>query len=445
MDKFYVSRFCKILSVKGFHNAFLYISTNNSLHKISNDLAALLLDCTNNPDKIIDMPKDVIDNLQSLGAITTLNKEEDYLRRIKMDYLLEKLSNSKLILTLAPTSQCNFNCPYCFEENKPICKMSEQTISNIVKFIAKYENLKQLYLTWYGGEPLLALNIIQDILYKIRSNFPNLQIAHHFLVTNGYLINEKVIDLFRTFPLDSIQITLDGIRSRHNRLRKLKRNNSGTYDRIIRNIGIVLEALPNTNISIRVNLDKDNVNDFPTIRKKIIEKWGKHHNLFVYPGILRIEDKENRCMGCQSLLHSDIRELFYNLGDSVNFYPILQGKGCSATHLNSFLIGPRGEMYKCWNELGDESKVIGNVADNDFSNKELIRKYMLAANCFEDSLCKKCSILPICMGGCAYYRLKNLFENGNFDICSLYKDPGVLEKCISLHIESLCNSCHTGI
>lgn len=160
MDKFYVSRFCKILSVKGFHNAFLYISTNNSLHKISNDLAALLLDCTNNPDKIIDMPKDVIDNLQSLGAITTLNKEEDYLRRIKMDYLLESFSNSKLILTLAPTSQCNFNCPYCFEENKPICKMSEQTISNIVKFIAKYENLKQLYLTWYGGEPLLALNIL---------------------------------------------------------------------------------------------------------------------------------------------------------------------------------------------------------------------------------------------------------------------------------------------
>ena len=29
------------------------------------------------------------------------------------------------------------------------------------------------------------------------------------------------------------------------------------------------------------------------------------------------------------------------------------GKGCSATHLNSFLIGPLGELYKCWNELGD--------------------------------------------------------------------------------------------
>lgn len=89
-------------------------------------------------------------------------------------------------------------------------------------------------------------------------------------------------------------------------------------------------------------------------------------------------------MGCQSLLHDDVRDLFYGLTEAVNFYPVLQGKGCSATHLNSFLIGPLGELYKCWNELGDSKKIIGYINDQDFKNKDLIRKYVLSANCFED-------------------------------------------------------------
>lgn len=41
------------------------------------------------------------------------------------------------------------------------------------------------------------------------------------------------------------------------------------------------------------------------------------------------------------------------------------------------------------------------------------------------------------MGGCAFYRIKNMFDNGNFDICSLYKDDGVIEKCICMHLDKL--------
>lgn len=67
----------------------------------------------------------------------------------------------------------------------------------------------------------------------------------------------------------------------------------------------------------------------------------------------------------------------------------------------------------------------------------LIRKYVLSANCFEDEKCKDCEFIPICMGGCAFYRIKNMFDNGNFDICSLYKDNGVIEKCICLHLDKL--------
>lgn len=81
--------------------------------------------------------------------------------------------------------------------------------------------------------------------------------------------------------------------------------------------------------------------------------------------------------------------------------------------------------------------LIGYINDQDFKNKDLIRKYVLSANCFEDEKCKDCEFIPICMGGCAFYRIKNMFDNGNFDICSLYKDNGVIEKCICLHLDKL--------
>ncbi len=75
----------------------------------------------------------------------------------------------------------------------------------------------------------------------------------------------------------------------------------------------ILKNMPNTQISVRVNLDKDNVGDFKRIREELLEKWKSYDNITIYPGILRIEDPVNKCMGCQSLLHDDVRELFYGL------------------------------------------------------------------------------------------------------------------------------------
>lgn len=48
-----------------------------------------------------------------------------------------------------------------------------------------------------------------------------LELNRHTLITNGYCINDKVISLFKKYPLDIIQITLDGNRERHNSIRKM--------------------------------------------------------------------------------------------------------------------------------------------------------------------------------------------------------------------------------
>lgn len=88
---------------------------------------------------------------------------------------------------------------------------------------------------------------------------------------------------------------------------------------------------------------------------------------------------------------------------------------------NSFLIGPEGEIYKCWSDIGNPNAIIGNIKQNELTNPSRYIKYSVQAIPFNDE-CKECHAFPICNGGCAYFRYRNMFEDGRFDLCSPYKD-----------------------
>lgn len=69
---------------------------------------------------------------------------------------MTKFSKGALHLVLATTMDCNFACPYCYE-NRRKGKMSVEVQDAIIQFIEA--NIKngdhKLDVTWYGGEPLL--------------------------------------------------------------------------------------------------------------------------------------------------------------------------------------------------------------------------------------------------------------------------------------------------
>lgn len=60
-------------------------------------------------------------------------------------------------LIIAPTLDCNFRCPYCFEDLKKIY-MTKGTVNAIKNFVRnKIKNgVTNLNVSWYGGEPLLC-------------------------------------------------------------------------------------------------------------------------------------------------------------------------------------------------------------------------------------------------------------------------------------------------
>ena len=107
------------------------------------------------------------------------------------------------------------------------------------------------------------------------------------------------------------------------------------------------------------------------------------------------------------------------------FYPAGNRHGnCVAISHNGFVVGPSGELYKCWEDVGKPAMVVGDVHESEpITEPELRALYALGTDPYDDPECLACAALPICGGGCANKRLcaKHFGEEG-LTYCSPHKD-----------------------
>ena len=269
--------------------------------------------------------------------------------------------------------------------------MSDSTIDSLVKFINGHEQVKTVGITWYGGEPLVAFETIKKIVQRIDSDC-RAKLISQDIVTNGYNFNDNVIEFFKGHPLKRIQITIDGPEEEHNKLRKLA-NGKGTYNRIISNISSIIQGLPDTQIAIRVNISKDNQDGYPILCKELQERFS--NKISVYPGFIRIHDENQTHLVCDSMEQKDAISFYEKLEDegsiNIDYYPNLcQKRGCVATCSTAYVVGPLGELYKCWNDMGNEEMIVGNIANEELIRPDLYNQYMVEGQWLSDDDCKKC-------------------------------------------------------
>lgn len=378
-----------------------------------------------------------LDYLRKAKVLIESDALFDYYYQQKLKYSMDAYSQNILSLTILPTTDCNCDCFYCFEKNKPKVSMTDDVINDLMLFIKQHENAKVLDLCWYGGEPLLGFKAIQKIWNRIDQEV-NLSIRNHQIITNGYLINHEIVDFFKKHPLTDIQITLDGKKDVHDSRRVLKHTNKGTFDRIIKNIKWVSEEFEHSKIKIRVNIDKNNKDDFYELKQEI-NSWG-YKNIFIYPGFIRTSYGIKQNYICDDLTNEEIRDFYFSLNDEsgASYISSSLSRHCAMTTINSYLIGPKGEIYKCWNEVGDTQRVIGNIKDEKVLNYALFAKYMTASSLFEDANCKECELMPVCTGGCPRRRINNIFKGEHHDLCCLLKNRKTLIAVLCKYYDHLC-------
>ncbi len=164
---------------------FIYNSRTNAFLKISKELYSYFL---NNEDKYINDTdiclKEAIIDLKEAKILVGDEEDENYILQLKTLKYANSFSRSSLALVIAPTTACNFSCPYCYEHNLPQLRMDNEVEDGIMRFMRSF-NIPNIELTWYGGEPLLNFKSIKRLLEKIEGD-SNFNLVGHSLVTNGY-------------------------------------------------------------------------------------------------------------------------------------------------------------------------------------------------------------------------------------------------------------------
>lgn len=358
-----------------------------------------------------------------------LDQNVDELELIKMNLMQDRYSTKHLGLTIATTINCNLGCTYCYEkENKNAYKMSDevhQAIINMVK--ARATTLSSLSVTWYGGEPLLAMDTIKYLSAEFINICEENDIHYDAgIITNGYMLTPKIAQELKACCVSSAQITIDGPEHIHNERRPLI-GGQPTFNRILKNTKEAAEIIDS--ISVRINIDEDNAQELEPLLNTL-DGYGLKEKVSVYLGHVHNANEcyqNDACLTTESYSHMgydfDKNASQQGFQTSHLSYPTPIGSYCTADTEQSYVIDPEGYIYGCWVDIGNKELAIKNIINDNFQhNTSTLLKYMMYDPC-EDDHCKNCSFLPLCMGGCPYSRITK-----NVDRCSNYKY--VMEKKI---------------
>ena len=366
-----------------------------------------------------DVPIEDENLLQSLTkGLFLLEDDFDELEVLSLRLKKDRFNNRSMGLTIVPTSDCNFRCVYCYEKDviSPVY-MSDEEQERILRYIENNMRYLNFFsITWYGGEPMLAFNIIEKMSQRIMELAKKYDVNYDaMIITNGYLLKRDIISKLKDLNISRIQVTLDGSEESHNKRRPLK-GDKPTFEKIIKNLEDNYDIL--NNVNLRINMDKENEDSGEKILKLLVDKKiiGK-----ITPYIARVTD-DNDCYNSGTCITSEdfaLKDFDYlvktnevlNIGHR---YPKPKTVFCGADRSSSYVINADGKIYKCWCDIGYEDRAVGtNIESIDISSKYYI-DYM-SYDVTKDSKCEDCNILPICMGGCPIKRLVDASSDNRCD------------------------------
>lgn len=373
-----------------------------------------------------------------IKARILVDNQEDDLNVYLADVLKNRYNSSDMALTILPTRGCNFGCIYCYEQDRPNVLMNEQTEKAIVKFVCSNSNLKRLSVVWYGGEPLLNF----DSMVRLTKMFKQLNIEYSAkIVSNGYLLTKEKADLMKDLAIRNIQITFDGSEEIHN-LRRFLLGGQPTYRKIMDNLKYLLSINKEITIDIRTNIDRRNKDDY----NKFYQDFKSEINdkrVTMYPGFVS-DLLSSECVSPEFNISEGgykaqfILDIFDKYGIEIkSFLPKYRRHSCVASKYFAFVIGPEGELYKCWRMVGNQKEAIGNVNDGSFDMVKF-SKYLIGADYTLDSKCLQCEFITLCGGGCPLVRMRNKYEKISLNHCCPEKTH--MEQLMELRYEMFVKS-----
>ena len=366
--------------------------------------------------------------LLKLGIIVPdRDQEKQYL----LNFLNEiNKKNTSLSIVIVLNLDCNFSCVYCFEgDMKGKLYMSVDTADDLICFIKeKFTDHKQnLRIDFYGGEPLLSVDLIRYISTSIRGFADSKKAFYNFsLVTNGSLFTRVVAEELVDLGLTNVQITLDGPAATHNKFRPFKSGN-GSFITILKNIHNTWDLVK---IGIVGNFEKNNYNEFVSLLDFIEQENlspDRISSIRFAPIINRPEgeisptDYQSGCMSINEPWLLDAERLLREEILKRGYYtPKPMPTPCAIEFTDSFVVNFDGDIYKCPAFIGKADFVMGNLKKSITSDESA---YNL--DIWKNEDCLDCEYLPLCFGGCRYMAYVRDGNIENLDCRKEYLDESL--------------------
>jgi uncharacterized protein len=208
------------------------------------------------------LPADIRQGLTAAGIL--VDSADDELASILAENRAEIDTSGRLTLVVHPTAACQLDCQYCGQRHRPqkLSRPDQEALFERVdiQLAAGAGRYRELEVGWFGGEPLLGLDVMRALSPKLRALAAKFACAYSAdVVTNGLLLTpDMAAELAAVHAVTYAEVTLDGTAEYHDR-RRCARDGSPTFARIFQNLTAVLGPdQPVLRIAIRSNVDRGN-------------------------------------------------------------------------------------------------------------------------------------------------------------------------------------------
>lgn len=447
----FLSKYSSLVTIENKH---YFLNTYNSALIELDDAVFERIKAAKTDGKI-KFSAEELDLLASEGFLVDENEELQRELLVKFKYHRSKYVNgSKLKIDIGITDRCNFACPYCFEnghKNTGRFGVGKFTYTELYGELRNYilthinSDTKDVEIVWYGGEPSLEYDFICFTNEKLIADAASRGFQYsNIIITNGYELDVSHIEKLKNQHIKYIQITLDGLQKTHDSRRNTFPK-TNAFETIVNNIELLLES--SLEVVIRINIDALNCHEIDELLDFLAGRFDKKR----IEGLLFVSF--GRVFGSvNSLTFIEYEEIYHQLYlkaaklgfISPNFDNSEVSAFCGAeTMNNSLVVDFKGNIYKCWNDIFDESSSVGNIIGLTATNArnkatELLYMEHLSLDNVNAGKCLSCEYIKYCGGLCPYNRKmlmeekeKNIYEN---QVC---KD--IVRRRLETHIEAYLN------
>lgn len=401
---------------------------------------------------------ELISKTGTLPEISSDSSAADLKYFVKRGYFFNEKPEEMLIsysfdtanVSFPPVHRCNLNCQYCFagggnnySGDRP--EFDRERIDRLLHFVYEdyFKDYKKFRFDFVsGGEPLLNFEAIRYLVEQVREIDCRKQSkSSFFLVTNGTLITDEIIDYLDRENID-LGVSIDGDRELHN-LHRPYRDGTGSYEDVIGAIRRIqnsacsarlkdiwaLSVITKNTESLCKVLEHHSSLNIQRVQMKILRVNSEHKLGFSQEDTKVLQNKYLELIEYfkYHIDRADLSKLLMILNDNDSFGKmirrlLLREKAyfrCGAGK-NKISFTASGEFYPCDSFCGMQPFLLGKIGESTEGN---VKAAFYKGSVCERDTCSKCWAKYICGGDCyhnSYLKNRDMMIPDSF-MCEMNK------------------------